>query len=460
MTLSAIAARRIWTESGWLDEGALAIEQGRIAWVGPRSDLPRGIELFDAGGLTVLPGLIDTHSHHREPGFEHKESIRSATAAAAAGGVTVSIGMPNLKPPVTDTETLRSVLDRYAAEAIVDYNVNPAATRLDAIPALAEAGCLGFKIWMVVDTKRSYPHMPGLGVHDDGDLLEIFETVAGTGRPLMVHPHNQELMTLFERRSWARGETGPEAYARAQRAYDGIVWDTAVATLLRLQEAAATRLHVLHLVTERSIELVRAAKTAGRQVTAEVNGFALFLGSLDLIREKGPYVLGRWIPRATRERLWAALADGTIDLIGTDHAPHTREEKELGWQDMWKAPSGTPQLEHYLSKLLTAVNDGVISLDAAVRATSLRPAQIFGLYPRKGTIAAGADADLVLVDTEARRRIGLPVQSACGWTPYDGDDVVGVPVHTILRGEFVMRDGRVVGRPGQGRPALPADQAT
>lgn len=448
---------RVWTPDGFIDDGTVVIDGERIAEVLPAgTGAGPGGERLDATGLLVLPGFIDTHSHHREPGFTHKEDIASATRAAAAGGVTTSVGMPNVDPPLTTAQRYRDMLELYARKALVDYNVNPAPTIAAEVPQLAEAGALAFKVFQVVDSKRSYPHMPGLGVTDDGDMLEIFEHVAETGLPLMVHPHNQQLMDRFEQRHWARGEHGPLAYAAAQRTYDGLLWNTAIQTLLLMQEAVGTHLHVLHLVTTQSIEMVRAAKAQGRPVTSEVNGFALFLGDWDLIERNGPRALGRWVPPEVKAALWAGIADGTVDVLGTDHGPHTLEEKAPGWDDMWKAPSAVPQLQDYLTKLLdTGVWPGLISLDDAVRVASYTPAKVFGLYPRKGTIEPGADADIVVVDPRMTVEFDdSKALSKCGWTPYHGTTAVGGPVHTILRGRFVYRDGQVVGEPGWAKPAL------
>jgi dihydroorotase len=457
-----LAHADVWTPDGILNDAAIVISDGRIVdLMSAPGSMPSSADVVDVSGLTLLPGVIDTHSHHRDPGFTHKEDITSATRAAAAGGVTTTIGMPNVNPPITDAGRYASLIAHSERAAVVDFNVHPAATARDELQRFADQGCLAFKLFMVEDTKRSYPHMPGLGIHDDGELLEVFESVAQTGLPLMVHPHNQAIMSTVEERYWREGKRSPEDYVRAQRAYDGLIWDTAIATLVRMQEATGARLHVLHLVTSRSVELARAAKETGAAVTTEVNPFALFLGDLETIREKGPYVVGRWVPEETKAVLWAGIRDGTIDLIGSDHAPHTRAEKEPGWVDMWKAPSGTPQLQHYLSQLLTHVARGDLSLDQAVRVTSYNPARIFGLYPSKGTIEIGADADLVAVDLVAAETVRNDASiSKCGWTPYDGETVTGVPIHTLVRGRWVMRDRQVIGEPGWGRCVKPHRDAT
>jgi dihydroorotase len=445
----------VWTPQGILEDAFVVVENEKIADVSAGRAGPGDAEHIDASGLLVLPGLVDTHSHHREPGFTHKEDILTATRAAAAGGVTTTIGMPNVDPPATTAETYLNMLKLYRDKALVDFNVNPAPTIAEEVPKLAEAGALAYKVFQVVDTKRTYPHMPGLGVTDDGEMLEIFENVARTGLPVMVHPHNQELMDKFEQRYWARGEHGPLAYAAAQREYDGLVWNTAIEGLLWLQDATEARLHVLHLVTRQSVEMVRRAKGQGRHVTGEVNGFALFLGDWELIERNGPRALGRWVPPDVKDALWQGIADGTVDVLGTDHGPHTLEEKAPGWEDMWKAPSAVPQLQDYLTQLLEkGVRSGRITLDAAVRLASYNPARLFGLYPRKGTIEPGADADLVLVDPN--REIEFRDENAlskCGWTPYHGERARGVPLHTIVRGRFVYRNAAVVGEPGWGRLA-------
>lgn len=452
----------VWTPDGLLADASVVVEDQQIVEVAEGRIDDAASERVSAAGMLVLPGFIDTHSHHREPGFTHKEDILSATRAAAAGGVTTSIGMPNVDPPATTAERYQAMLKLYGQKALVDFNVNPAPTVAMEVPKLAEAGALGFKVFQVVDTKRSYPHMPGLGVTNDGEMLEIFENVARTGLPVMVHPHNQELMDKFEQRHWARNEHGPLAYAAAQREYDGLVWNTAIAGLLWLQEATNVRLHVLHLVTRQSVDMVRRAKEAGRPVTSEVNGFALFLGDWEQIKKNGPRALGRWVPADVKDALWRGIADGTVDVLGTDHGPHTLEEKLPGWEDMWKAPSAVPQLQDYLTQLFDkGVSAGRISLDQAVRLASYNPAKVFGLYPRKGTIEPGADADLVIVDPEAEIEFrDENALSKCGWTPYHGERAQGVPIHTLVRGRFVYRDREVVGSPGWGKLAKRAEEGS
>ena len=204
------------------------------------------------------------------------------------------------------------------------------------------------------------------------------------------------------------------------------------------------------------VEQIRAAKAKGRQVTAEINPWALFLGSdWDTVERLGSYALAFWVPEKHAESLWGGMRDGTIDLVATDHAPHLAEEKEPGWEDGWAAHTGTPSLEFYGPLLLDAAHSGRITLEDVVRLTSTRPAAIFGLS-RKGRIEVGTDADIAVVDLDRSWEITDElVVSKCGWTPYAGRRVIGSVETTILRGQVVYEAGEVTGRPGNGRMCSP-----
>ena len=435
----------------------VAIAGERIAAiVEPGTPLEAAREI-DAAGKHLLPGAIDVHSHHREPGFTHKEDIVTATQACAAGGVTTSFAMPNVQPPPNTAERLDAMMSLYEQRAIVDWNINAAGTVPDQLPALAERGIAAFKVFMVVDTGRDYPHMPGIGVHDHGKLLEIFEEVGKTGLPLMVHPHDQSLMAHIEEGFWARGERDALAYAKAYAAYDGIIWDTAVAVLLRLQKATETRLHLLHTQSQGVIDQLRSAKSRGQRVTAELNPWAVFLGNdWPTIERLGSYALSYYVPEKNTEPLWEALRDGTIDLVSTDHAPHTREEKEPGWTDGWKAHTGTPSTQFYVPMLLDAAAGGRASYERVVDLVATAPARAFGLA-RKGRLEVGCDADIAIADLDAEWEITDDVVlSKIGWTPYAGRRVRGSIDRTIVRGRVVYENGKVVGERGWGRQASPS----
>ena len=291
-------------------------------------------------------------------------------------------------------------------------------------------------------------------MHDHGKILEIMQACAKANIPLMVHPHDQALMDSIEKEYWGRQERNALAYAKAYAAHDGLIWETAIATLLRLQKAAGCHLHILHTQTAGSVDLIRQAKRAGQRVTCEINPWALFLGcDWSAIERLGSYALSYWVPEKNVPSLWEGLSDGTIDIVATDHAPHLREEKEVGWIDGWKAHTGTPSAQFYVSMFLTAALEGQISLERVVEATSASPARIFGLQ-NKGNLLPGYDADLVFVDLDREYEIkDEDVLSLSGWTPYAGRKFKAKPVRTIVRGRTVYENGTVVGQKGWGQQA-------
>ncbi|MFI9558064.1 dihydroorotase family protein [Nonomuraea endophytica] len=446
-----IAGGTVVTPAGRLDADVL-VSGGKIAGLVSR-EVETGDQVVDATGKLVLPGMVDVHVHTREPGFTHKEDILTTTRQAAAGGVTTIFGMPNLDPPTTTAETLQDVLSRYAATSIVDYNHNPAATLTDQVPKMAEMGIRAYKVYMVVDTGRTYPHPAGTGMHDHGDLLRMMDTIAATGKRFIVHPHDQALMDYIEGRYLDSGENTPQAYAQAYAEREGVIWDTAIDVVLRLAEASGCPVHLAHMQTRRSVDAVRRAKARGVDVTCEVNHWMPFLSRWEHVERLGPYALSYWVPDDAREAVWDGMRDGTIDIAASDHAPHTREEKEIGWTRMWSSHTGTPGIQYFYPLLLNAALSGQITLERVVEMAAGAPARKFGL-PQKGALLPGRDADIVIADPDAPWTItDADVLSRVGWTPYAGV-TCGVRIdRTFVRGVEVYGDGQVVGHPGHGQQA-------
>jgi dihydroorotase len=348
------------------------------------------------------------------------------------------------------------VFDLYRQKSIVDWNHNPAATIPDEVQKMGQTDIRAFKIYMVVDTGRSYPHPAGTGMHDHGHLLQMMDIIKTTGKRFIIHPHDQALMDYIEGAYLARGENTPQGYASAYAARDGVIWDTAIDVILRLAEASGCPIHIAHMQTARSIDAVRRAKARGIDVTCEVNHWALFLSTWNDVETLGPYALSYWVPDEGRTAVWEGLRDGTIDMISSDHAPHTREEKEIGWTQMWSSHTGTPGIQYYYPLLLDAVGRGLVSLERAVDAAAFQPARAFALDRAKGQIAVGYDADLVIADLDSPWTISNDqVLSRSGWTPYDGRTITAQFTATLVRGELVSKDGAVVGKPGYGRIAVP-----
>jgi dihydroorotase len=442
----------IVTPAGRL-RGQIGIKNERIAALVDADLEVSATRTIDAGDQPVIPGLIDTHCHFRDPGYTHKEDFYSGTVAAANGGVTTVFDMPNVDPPTTTPERLRAHLANAQAKSVVDFGHNASGVVPENIAALAEGGATAFKVWMMQDIGRDYPHPPGTSVTDHAVLYRIFEEVAKTGLPLYIHPHDQELYDLSVSRSIETMGTDFRSYAKALRAGDGVILNTAIATILEFQRSVGTRLHVLHLSTREGIRMVAQAKAQGRPVTAEANPFAMFVtNDWANIERKGPFALGFWVPEEDGPSMWDAITGGTIDVVGSDHGPHTREEKEVGWTDMYKAPGGSPFIEQYLRLLLTEVNKGRLTLDRVVELCCSNPARLTGYAGIKGSITVGADADLVVLDMNAEDVLHAEQSHyRCGWMPSEDFAVKGKPVMTVLRGNVIMDDGAVTAEAGSGR---------
>jgi len=404
----------------------VGIRGGRIAAIGDLSMADAGAEL-DVGGLHVLPGVVDTQVHFREPGLEHKEDLATGTAAAVMGGVTAVFEMPNTKPATTTEELLRDKLERAAGRAYCDYAFYVGADRrnLAELGALERLpGCAGIKVFMGSSTGD-------LLVDDDESLDGILR---GGSRRLVVHCEDEA--RLRERFSIAQEAADPHAHPEWRDARAAFL---ATDRLLRRARAAGRRVHVLHVTTAEELQILAASKDFA---TVEVTPQHLTLRSPGCYDALGTLAQMNPPIRSGRhqEALWMALRAGVVDVIGSDHAPHTREEKARPYPE---SPSGMPGVQTLLPIMLDHVAEGRLTLERLVDLTSAGPARVFGIAG-KGRIAVGYDADLTLVDLEARRTItDAWIASRCGWTPFDGRTVQGWPIGTIVRGRVAMLEGEL-----------------
>lgn len=432
----------------------IGVVEGKIALIAEiGQNLPEADTVIDAEDMHVLPGCLDTHVHVREPGFEHKEDWSTASQAAAAGGVTLIVDMPNLKPSTNNLERIVDLKKIAGSKSYVDFNhwAGP-PKNLDETKEMLAEEIIGIKVFMMKDTERSYPHMPELGILNDGHLYEIFQECAKQDAKLAVHPHNQELHDWFSKHYYRdKGLTEPKDYVQSFRYADSLVYDTAIGTMLMMARSSGVNLHVLHTNTYLSTHMVRWAYKNGVRVTSEINTPHFFITMDDVIK-RGPYVLGTWTPPKDQQALWDAInEDDYPGLIGSDHAPHHIDEKEIGWKDMWKAAGGAPYVQDTLALFLNAVNEGKVSLSRVVELTSERPAKEFGFYPRKGTIRVGSDADFAIVDMNKEKILTKNEgYSKCGYSPFEGWKVKGAPVYTLVRGKVVMDHGKITGDGGYG----------
>lgn len=435
---------------GELVDADLYVKGEIVALLSSRAAIRHTARVVDVSGKLLLPGIIDLHAHTRDPGYTHKEDFFTVSQAAAAGGITTWVDMPNVEPPTTTTELLEEKRSRAAKQSLVDFGHFASGVDLAEIPKLAAAGVTGYKIFQV---SGAYPHDPRLALNEEGKLLERFRAIAKTGLPCVVHPFNQPLFDFFSEEAFAQGKprnhvTFSEIYTR------NVIWESAIASLLALQRESGVRLHVVHTHAAGSLRLLRRAKAQGQRVTVEIDPKYFHLGRKDLA-EKGPQVCPAGFVPEDEERMaeiWNSLRDGTIDNLGSDHAPHTHEEIEKQRTDAWSAAMGSPQYDHLLSIFLNDVHLGKITLPQLVRSLSENPAKILGIFPRKGALLPGSDADLVVVDFEKERTLNNDeLYTKVKWSPYAGWRVKGAPVLTTVRGKIVAENGRVVGERGHGK---------
>jgi dihydroorotase len=424
-----ITGGRVATPCGLIDCD-LGIKAGRIAHLGPL-DPGQAAEVFDAAGLHVLPGVIDTQVHFREPGLEHKEDLVSGTAAAALGGVTAIFEMPNTKPSTLDESDLADKLARAKGRAWVDHAffMGAAAENAERLGELERLpGCAGVKIFMGSSTGS-------LLVEDDETLLGVLHN--GRRR---VAVHAEDEPRLRERLALVRGGASVDQHPVWR---DEEVAFRATRRVLALARRAGRRIHVLHISTAEEIPLLAGHRDIA---TFEATPQHLTLAAPECYERLGTLAQMNPPIRAARHReaLWQAVSQGLVDVVGSDHAPHTREEKA---GDYPATPSGMPGVQTLLPLLLDHLNAGRLTLERLIDLTSAGAQRIYGIAA-KGRIAVGYDADLTLVDLKARREItGAWLASKCGWSPFEGMTVTGWPRATVVRGRVVMRDDELQGAP-------------
>lgn len=402
----------------------------------------RGHEAIDATGLVVVPGAVDMHVHLREPGLTHKEDVDTGTRAAACGGITTVCDMPNTIPPVTTSARLRDKMRIIEPSCWVDVGLWAGGTLPDELERMRADGAVGVKIYMVKGAG-----FDELYTGDDATLRAVLDTVAHLNWFACAHVGDDDV-TGRERDALIRsGRRDPWAFVELQRG------DGSILGLRRFLDAASclsVRAHVAHLSVfgVAALEVVRAYREAGLQVTVESCVPALSTADLDRV---GVFGLATALDDEAADVYWSALATGEIDAIATDHAPHTRAEKEPGMHDVWAAPPGHPALETSLPLAFDAVLRGRLLLARMVDAMARKPASLLRL-PRKGQLSAGFDADLVLLDPSASWRVDeSSLHSKVGWSPFHGRELRGRVHSTFLRGRLVARGGEIVGESPTGR---------
>lgn len=383
-------------------------------------------EVVDCTGLHILPGAIDMHVHFRDPGGTHKEDFLSGSKAAAAGGVTTVVDMPNTTPLVTTVEALEAKRKIIEGRSYVNYGFYFGATEdniEEARTALAGHNIKGIKIYMGKST---------------GNLLvestEMLERFLNLGAFLIVHAEDQQMIGDYEEK--LSGAVEPRTHSLIRNPYTA---ESATKRIIHLAKKNNARVHITHCSTALEVAELRKCKT--HLITADTTPHHLFLTDEDYDRLGNR---GKVNPPLRFDEdhaaMWEAIKDGTIDAVATDHAPHVLEEKDRGYKD---APAGMPGVETMLPLLLDAVNRGELTLSKVIQLTAEHPAHLLSLQ-KKGHVAFGYDADLTIVDMNEVRKVGEPhYYTKCNWSPFDGRELRGWPVMTIVGGEVVFNRGKI-----------------
>jgi len=419
---------------------ALAIENGEIFKIGKETQMPSADERIDLKNLLLLPGLIDAHVHLRDEGKAYKEDFYTGTAAAAAGGVTTVLDMPNNDPVTMSATSLRNRMHLAEKKALVNigfYSEFP--NSLEQIEAIAAQGAVAFKLFMAAQ-------IGSLNLKDDKSLVEAFRKVAKTGLPIAVHAEDQASINLNVQALKLAKRDDLKAFLQAHSEQAEL---KAIERGLKIAEDAEARLHVCHVTTKNGLDTITEAKRSGQKVTCEVTPHHLLLSQTDFERTGAMLTVMPPLRNSHNiEALQEGVSNGNVDIVTSDHAPHTIDEKSA--RSIWEVKVGFPGLETTLPLLLTMVRAHRLSLDTLVRLVAEKPAEIFNLKDR-GRLGRGWKADILVVDFKHKFKIqASDFHSKAKFSPFDGWEVQGRPVKTFVNGKLVMDEQKIVARPGSG----------
>lgn len=423
-------------------EGDILVENGRIKKIG-KIDI-KVDEVIDAQGKYILPGLVEVHGHLREPGFEQKEDIPHGTRAGLAGGFTSVIDMPNTKPPTTTVALLQDKIKKiYPGRAFIDYAffMGVSKDHLKELEKVDKSDVVGIKVFTAghETTPTTIP--------DDKTLAKVFEILAKRGIKIAVHAEDQFLINFYNEVFKKTGRTDAGLWSEIRPTS---VVASAAARAIALADIYGTELYLLHLSTPEEFALVSAAKNRGLKVYGELVGYQLMFNTTDY-KKYGNKIKVAPALRTPEDqaKMWELVRSGGIDVICSEHTPHEWETKNQ--PDMWKAQAGTPGIQETLPALITGwvkrfgaktLEEGLMKI---VKYTGENPAKIFN-FKGKGGIKVGNDADLVLIDTKNYWEVKKSdLFSKCGWSAYEGMKLLGRPSMTLLRGELVYSNGKIIG---------------
>jgi len=430
----------------------IGIGNGRITALAQSLPVEGARELIDAAGMLVMPGGIDVHTHLDMPfgGTTSADDFESGTIAAAFGGTTTLIDFAIQQKGQSLRQAFETWMQKADRKAAIDYAFHCIITdlgdaQLEEMGVLIGEGVSSFKLFMAY---------PGVLMVDDATIFRAMSQAAKYGGLICMHAENGGAIDVIVRRALAEGKRAPKYHALTRPT---TAEGEATSRALALAEMAGSPVYIVHLSCNDALEKVREARERGLPAYAETCPQYLFL-SLEQMDAPGfesakyvftPPLREKW----HQDKLWQGLAQDTLQVVSTDHCPFCfKEQKELGKDDFTKIPNGGPGIEHRLSLVYTGgVHGGRFSLNRFVQLVATAPAKLFGLFPRKGTIAVGSDADLIVFDRNQEQVISASTHHMrVDYSMFEGTRVRGVPVRVLLRGRTILEGGRFVGKPGSG----------
>ena len=423
-----------------ITEAGVAVKDGKIVAVARDIHLPEADKVIDATGKYVLPGLLDGHAHT----FLPPETPATGMKAAAKGGVTTMLEMPGTQFGCFNAEEFKRKKETMEKSSYVDFCIHAgcASGFPGELTKMHSLGSTGSKFFI----SSAGPKWPQTL---DGEVIERFKEIAGFGGLALIHAENDSILRDNQKRLRAEGR---KDYATHLEMRPRISEIEAGKRIIDYLELAQCRGMIVHTSVPETVWYSAQARMRGAETYVETCTQYLYLTEDD-VKKNGPWNKFAPPPRAKADKaeIRRLLQLGWIDTVATDHAPYGKDRKEAGLTDMLEAPNGMPGLETYLPLLLNGVSEKWLTLERLSEISAERPAQIYGIYPRKGAIQLGSDADMVIVDMDMEKKISNDDQiTACSWTPYDGMKVKGWPTMSIIRGEVVMENDVVQSEQGSG----------
>ncbi|MGI5881730.1 MAG: dihydroorotase [Dethiobacteria bacterium] len=409
-----------------------------------RGDLSNVSKVIDAEKLFIIPGLVDPHVHMMDPGYPEREDFTSGTRAAAFGGVTTVMEHHRTVPPVYSARELEEKISYLGSRSVVDFCLMGGGTpdNVANIEEMWQQGAVSFK--MFTCSLHQQPAMDAFA------LWEMFGEIKRIGAMVLIHCEDDSLTTLGEK------------FLKEKKRFDYLShyeWrsvlaeEVAVDMVINAARETGAKVVIAHVSSPHLLEKISRVRRRGYPIYAESCPHYLNLSTEDLAL-KGPWV--KFAPSVrkpeTVSAMWQSLNQGLITYLGSDHCPFPRSEKAMGAANIWEAPNGIPGVETGLRVMLTAVNEGKTTLNRVVEVMCENPARVYGIFPRKGVIGVGSDADLLIVDMQQKDVLSNDkIVSRCGWTPFDGKEVQGAPRYVFLRGQALVEDGLLIGEAGMGK---------